>query len=148
MAQFKTVLDTNVIIASFSKHSSSPSKEILERWKNKEYKVLYSFGTLDEYMDKCLEIGISEEKIISLVQDLLNIGTEIFIEFFHFPKYPEDPEDTPFLLCALNGEATHLISYDKHLLDLDGTYEIKICEPVPFLKELRKSLKDIENIEE
>jgi len=45
-----------------------------------------------------------------------------------------------FLLCALNGSATHLVSYDKHLLSLRPFYsgEVNICEPLEFLAACRQ----------
>ena len=45
-----------------------------------------------------------------------------------------------FLLCAVNGRASHLLSYDPHLLSLRPYYsaEMTICEPVEFLTECRK----------
>jgi hypothetical protein len=44
------------------------------------------------------------------------------------------------VLCAENGYATHLISYDKHLLDLQEFYSYKICKTMDFLSELRQVL--------
>ena len=41
------------------------------------------------------------------------------IRFFHFRHYPVDADDTIFLLCAINGAASHLVSYDRHLLEID-----------------------------
>lgn len=45
-----------------------------------------------------------------------------------------------FLLCAINGGASHLVSYDDHLLSLRPFYEaeLAICEPVEFLGDCRK----------
>jgi predicted nucleic acid-binding protein len=59
--------------------------------------------------------------------------------FFHFRHYPIDENDIAFLLCAMNGHATHLISYDSHLLDLDIHYpEIIFSSAIPFLNTLRQ----------
>jgi predicted nucleic acid-binding protein len=58
---------------------------------------------------------------------------------FHFRHYPIDENDIAFLLCAMNGHATHLISYDSHLLDLDIHYpEIIFSSAIPFLNTLRQ----------
>ena len=61
--------------------------------------------------------------------------------FFHFRHYPVDSDDVMFLLCAMNGRATHLVSYDRHLLSLRPYYagQVTICEPVEFLRECRKA---------
>lgn len=44
-----------------------------------------------------------------------------------------------FLLCALNGAASHLVSYDSDLVSLQVFYadELIVCEPIEFLKDLR-----------
>jgi predicted nucleic acid-binding protein len=62
----------------------------------------------------------------------------IEIRFFHFRHYPVDADDTIFLLCAINGAASHLVSYDRHLLEVGIFYEEFItCKPTEFLKVLR-----------
>lgn len=45
-----------------------------------------------------------------------------------------------FLLCAINGAASHLVSYDEHLLSLRHAYtaEFSICQPIDFLADLRR----------
>ena len=46
-----------------------------------------------------------------------------------------------FLLCAINGRASHLVSYDNHLRSLRSFYEneLRICEPLEFLAECRNA---------
>jgi predicted nucleic acid-binding protein len=50
-----------------------------------------------------------------------------------------DPDDVMFLLYAINGPGSHLVSYDNHLRSLRSFYEreLKICEPLEFLVECR-----------
>ncbi len=138
MTKIKVVLDTNVILSSFSPSSHSPNKEILQRWRNEEFTVLFSEDVLEEYIEKLREFSISEERITRLLASLFMLGELVFIQMYHVEKYPEDPDDIAFLLCALNGDATHLLTYDKHLLILQGVYDLDICEPVVFLKKLRE----------
>jgi predicted nucleic acid-binding protein len=50
-------------------------------------------------------------------------------------------DDVAFLLAAINGAATHVVTYDEHLKDVSVFYpEFVACEPVAFLKDLRISL--------
>ena len=61
------------------------------------------------------------------------------IRFSHFRHYPVDEDDISFLLCAINGAASHLVSYDPHLLDLDLFYtEFTSLSPNDFLVERRR----------
>ena len=142
--QFKTVPDTNILLASTSKNPESPNREYFERWlRRAEFDLLYSDDTLAEYALKLKseKFGLPEEKIEELLTCIVMLGLHVDIEHFHLPVYPEDPDDVSFLLCAENGDASHLISYDHHILDLQYRHELdfKICELIDFLKELRAS---------
>ncbi len=138
---FKVVLDTNVLLASEKTTSAtSPTQELLERWKREEFEVLYSEDILQEYIEKLTEIGVSEKSIKKLLSAIFKLGREVSITFYHFPYYPVDPDDIAFLLCAENGEATHLISYDKHLKAIEPFYSFRVCGTLEFLQELRQEL--------
>ncbi len=135
----KTVPDTNILLASRMRPgSSSPNREYFDRWKNGEFTVLYSPDTQHEYLKKLREKGLPEKTIRDFLRALLEAGAEVYIEFYHLPRYPVDSDDVAFLLCADNGEATHLVTYDRHLRDVSGHYQFKICRPTEFLKDLRQ----------
>jgi predicted nucleic acid-binding protein len=135
----RAVLDTNVVLAAKrSAHPQSPNAEIIERWKAGEFVWLVSDDVVTEYAEKLLEKGIPPLKVERLVADLLQYGEEVTIGFFHFHHYPVDADDVAFLLAALNGAATHLVTYDEHLKDVGVFYhEFVTCEPVAFLSDLR-----------
>lgn len=67
------------------------------------------------------------------------LGNPVEILWFHLRVYPPDVDDIAFLLCALNGGAGYLVTYDAHLLDLVCVYsrELRICQPLDFLKAFR-----------
>ena len=140
-APFRAVLDTNALLAAhLSSHPASPTAEILDRWQQREFLVLYSLDTLAEYAEKLLSHGIPSPEVEAFIRLLALHGEFVPVVFFHFRHYPVDAEDVMFLLCAVNGCATHLVSYDQHLLSLRPYYasEVSICEPVEFLTECRK----------
>ena len=141
----RTVPDTNVIIAAQNSNPTSPNKEFFSRWQNEEFVLLFSNDTLGEYVKKLIERQIPRERIRQLIIAIKRKGEKIEIQYFHFAKYPIDRDDIAFVLCAENGYATHLISYDKHLLDLQGFYSFKICKTVDFLTELRQILAGSNN---
>ena len=138
---FKTVPDTNVILASEKTTSStSPNKEYINHWLEGRIDLLYSDDTLLEYVEKLNEKGIKYTRIVKLLTSIQKIGKPVYILFYHLPFYPADEKDIAFVLCADNGAATHLLSYDMDLKTLNGSYSFKICEPLEFLFELRESL--------
>lgn len=141
MTALKVVPDTNVMLAS-EKHPgpTSPNVEFVERWKREEFTVLYSDDTLLEYIEILREHDVAESTIKKLIRAILALGQAVEIRFYHLPHYPPDPDDIAFVLCADNGSATHIVSYDRHLKAIEPSYPFTVCKPVQFLRELRKIL--------
>ncbi len=135
----RAVLDTNVMLASQKTASAqSPNAEIVRRWKAREFTLLITDDLLQEYAEKLIEKGIEPAMRRMLLRDLILLGEQVAIAFFHLRHYPVDPDDTPFLLAALNGNATHLVTYDQHLEDVGIFYpEFITCRPLIFLQDLR-----------
>ncbi|HEV7402751.1 MAG TPA: hypothetical protein VGO11_07500 [Chthoniobacteraceae bacterium] len=63
------------------------------------------------------------------------------IDHYHLRRYPSDADDIAFVLCAVNGEATHLVTYDRGFSEVAADSEFTICEPLAFLAELRRQPK-------
>ncbi|MBL9132174.1 MAG: PIN domain-containing protein [Verrucomicrobiaceae bacterium] len=136
------MLDTNVLLAARrSSHPASPNVEILDRWRRREFTFLYSLDTLAEYAEKLLECGLPASDVEAFIRLLALHGEVVPIVFFHFRHYPVDADDVMFLLCAINGSASHLVSYDDHLLSLRPFYagEIALCQPIEFLSACRQT---------
>jgi len=141
--RLRVVLDTNVLLAARrSTNPTSPNAEILNRWQRREFAFLYSLDTLAEYATKLLGHGISEPDVEAFIRLLARHGEIVPVVFFHFRHYPVDADDVMFLLCTINGSATHVVSYDDHLLSLRSYYEnvVTICEPLEFLSACRTAL--------
>ncbi len=143
--RFRAVLDTNVILAShLSKSEDSPNKEIIQRWQIGQFDVLWNYDILSEYIDKLKTKNIAEELIIQFISLFIAHGEEVKIRFYHYESYPEDAKDIRFVLCALNGNGTHIVTYDSHLLNLKTDYlnefNLEIVLPIEFLQQLKQSL--------
>lgn len=50
---------------------------------------------------------------------------------------PADPGDDKVVAAALAGEATYLVTLDRHLLSLDGPHGVRVLRPGDFLGEIR-----------
>jgi putative PIN family toxin of toxin-antitoxin system len=135
---FRVVPDTNVIIsAELSKNQDSPNRDFIECWLNQDFLVLFSDDTLMEYAVKLRDKDIPDPKIVEFLANLFMLGHKVEITTYHLENYPEDEDDICFVLCAENGNATHLISYDKHLLILEGKFKFEILPIISFLHQLR-----------
>lgn len=145
-SSFSVVPDTNVIIASQkSRSAASPNKEFFDRCQNDEFELLHSDDTLLEYIEKMQALKVPEELIKKLIRAILSLSRHVNIEFYHMPAYPSDPKDIAFLLCAVNGKATHIVTYDPHLVAIEPFYNFKVCAPLTFLFELRNELSEQES---
>lgn len=132
------MLDTNVVLAAKrSPHPASPNAELVDRWQAREFTLLCTPDILLEYAEKLAASGVPRETAADFLAAVALECEWVRIGFFHVEHYPEDADDVAFLLCALNGEATHLITYDAHLHALQPHYPLTICEPLRFLADLR-----------
>jgi len=137
--RFRVVLDTNVLISSqLSKSEDSPNKEIIQKWHDDQFDVLWTDDIFNEYIDKLKYFGIHKDLIVTIISQFIAIGEEVKIRFYHYELYPKDAKDICFALCALNGNGSHIITYDTHLLDLKEDYRnkfgIEVVKPIEFLK--------------
>lgn len=136
----RVVADTNLVLATHkSKSPTSPNREFFNLLHKNLFSLLLTSDIIIEYIEKLEENKIPKERIKEFVDLLLDAGELIEIQFYHIRRYPTDLDDVCFLLCAINGNATHLLSYDQHLLSLTQAYkkEFKICKTIDFLQELR-----------
>ena len=136
---WRAVLDTNVVLAADrATNHLSPNKEIVSRWANREFTWLVTDDIAAEYAEKLLEKGNAPAEVEAFITGLFLLADRVEIRFFHFRHYPVDSDDTIFLLCAINGGASHIVSYDRHLLDVGIFYgEFVTCKPTEFLTVLR-----------
>ena len=129
----RAVLDTTVAVAAGKSRSpASPNREIIERWLRGEFTLLVSKDIAAEYAVKLSERGVEPPAILDFLRHIALLAEVVEIKFYHFRHYPIDENDIAFLLCAMNGGGTHLVSHDPHLLDLDVFYpELEITRPIP-----------------
>ena len=114
----KVVIDTNVLLVSFSNKSNY-------RW------IFDSF--LEEKIILCVttDILIEYEEIISnhmgseIATTVLNLlenapNLELSTKFFKWNLIHIDPDDNKFVDCAIASGAKYLVSHDKHFNVLKG----------------------------
>ena len=138
--RLRVVLDTNVIFAGlFSRNPRSPTAEILRRWTAGEFELLYCEDLRLEYLEKIADPRIDASRRQRFIARLARLGTRVPLSQEDVtPRVPDDPDDDVVLACALVGKATHLVTYDPHLLTLDDKYEeLHILDGLHFLYALR-----------
>jgi predicted nucleic acid-binding protein len=91
---------------------------------------------------KLIETGVGDAIVRQLISSVLGAGERVMIAFFHLRRYPSDADDIAFVLCALNGEATHLVTYDGGFSEVARDCAFTICAPLVFLTALRAHGRD------
>jgi hypothetical protein len=134
----RIVLDTNLFVSALLKPGSNP--DIILRLVKDEKVLLLMSGSI------CLEISrvltypkirkrliASDEELKNFVQ-LLSTVAIITPDTLNLPPLDADPDDTKYLVCAVEGRADFIISGDHHLTDLVMYRGIRIVTPGDFIR--------------
>ena len=129
----KVVLDTNVIISAV--FWGGPPRQVLEACVDGRLELVCSMEILDEY------VRVLSDPVFGAKSAETTYWTELLLQLADFvvpavieKVVPEDPSDEMFIACALAGEATAIVSGDKHLLRLGSYQGIPILSPRAFLE--------------
>jgi putative PIN family toxin of toxin-antitoxin system len=145
--RLRAVFDTNVFVSAFlSRNPSSPTQELIRRWKADEFDLLVSDALIDELADKLQEKGIADDRIVEF---LALLGT--LAEWIDVPSdavaavISQDSDDDIILACAVVGNADFLVTYDPHFDILGGNFQgVNIAKALPFLWAIRDNLSRAE----
>jgi putative PIN family toxin of toxin-antitoxin system len=134
----RIVLDTNVFISGI--FFTGPPYEILKAWRDGRVQLLVSPSILDEYRRIGGELALKFQGVdLKAILDLLTVQAEIVLAPSLPPVIRNDPTDDKFLEAAVAGNASHIISGDKHLLTLSEFQGIQILKPKGFVQRYLKN---------
>ena len=135
----RIILDTNVFVSGI--FFTGPPYQILKAWRDRKIELVVSAGILEEYQRVSDILGerFPEVDLGSLI-DLLIVEATVVSESVLPEQTCADAEDDKFLACALAGDASIIVSGDKHLLDVSGYRDIRVLSPRSFIDEFSKSL--------
>ena len=133
----RIVLDTNVFISGI--FFTGPPYQILKAWRDGRVQLLVSPSILDEYQRIGAELALQFRDIdLKTFLDLLTVQAEIVLAPNLPPVVRDDPSDDKFLEAAMAGNASYIISGDKHLLKLSEFQGIQILKPKDFVQRCLK----------
>lgn len=141
--RLRAVFDTNVFISAFlSRNPTSPTRELIERWRNGEFILLISDPLADELIEKLLQKGIEIADVLEFTALLGQLAEWVEVRAENIrPLIADDPDDDHVIACALVGNADCLVTYDPHFQVLGETFEgIEIMKALPFLWKVRGDL--------
>ena len=128
----KAVVDTNVVISGVF-FGGNPGR-VLEAWRDGLIELVVSAEVLDEYrrVGERLENqfpGVSLAPFLALA-----LANATIVESEPLPSpVSRDPEDDPFIACALAGGCGVIVSGDRQLLEVSGCWGIYVPTPRQFL---------------
>ena len=129
----RIVLDTNVFISGI--FFTGPPSDILKAWRDGKVQVLVSPSILDEYQRIGAELALQFRDVdLKPFLDLLTVQAEIVLAPTLPPVISDDPSDDKFLEAAAAGNASYIISGDKHLLKLSEFRGVQILKPRDFVQ--------------
>ena len=134
----RIILDTNVFISGI--FFTGPPSQILKAWRDGKVQVLVSPSILDEYQRLGAELALQFRDVnLRPFLDLLTVQAEIVLAPTLPPVIHDDPSDDKFLEAAVAGNASYIISGDKHLLTLSEFQGIQILKPRDFAQRYLRS---------
>lgn len=124
----KVVVDTNVVISGVF-FGGVPGR-VLEAWRDELIELVVSAEVLDEYrrVGERLEVqfpGVSLTPFLALV-----VANSKIVEPDSLSSpVSRDPNDDPFIACAVAGGCDAIVSGDRHLLEVSGYEGIDVLTP-------------------
>jgi putative PIN family toxin of toxin-antitoxin system len=136
---YVVIFDTNILISAWLSKNSPPFS-CLSLAKTKAVSSVTCQEILDELSEKLLQkFQISERGLREYIAEIRQISSIVAIAK-QLRAVPNDPDDDMIIECAIAGNATHIITGDKHLLSLVEYQNIQIVKAIDFLNLLREEV--------
>ncbi len=121
----RVVIDTNVLISAFVGHGK-PRRLVLELLE--QHEVVTSSPLFAELMDVLSRKRFSEtdEREARSLVSIISRKASIVTIKRSLKVVPEDPDDDIVLSTAYEGRASHIVSGDRHLLNLGRFRGVRI----------------------
>jgi len=133
--KLRAVFDTNVFVSAvLTRNANSPTRELLERWAEDEFGIVFCDQLNDELIEKLVEREVNVAAIARLLAPLSRFAEWVEVLPDSIERVLVDSDDDVVLACAVTGGADYLVTYDPHFDSLNGEYRgVKIVKALPFL---------------
>lgn len=130
--KYTVVFDTNILLSALFSTNGSPFR-CLALAKIGQIDSVTCQEILDEFAEKlAFKFKFSEEKVQTSVTEVHKFSRLVEISG-RLKIVADDPDDDMIIECAQVGQATHIVTGDKHLLRLTSYQNIAIIKAVDFL---------------
>lgn len=134
----RIVLDTNLFVSALLIPDSNPDR-IIHLIQEEKVLLLMSEPICDEilrvlcYPKIRKRLAASDAELQNFVQ-LLRTVAIMTPSVLNLPLLVADPDDTKYLVCAVEGRADFIVSGDHHLTDLVMFRGIRTVTPADFIQ--------------
>ena len=134
----RVVLDTNLFVSALLKPDSNPDK-IINLAREEKVLLLISDAICDEitrvlFYPKIRKRLVSSDEELQNFVKLLRTVAIVTPGNLNIPPLAADPDDTKYLICAVEGRADYIVSGDHHLTDLKIFQGIRVVTPAEFIE--------------
>ena len=130
--KYNVVFDTNILISALFSETGSPFRA-LALAKIGQIESVTCQEIMDEFLEKLLlKFKFSEDKAQSTIDEILSFSRIVEISGT-LKAVPNDPDDDMVIECAVAGNASHIVTGDKHLLSLVKYQDIAIAKAADFV---------------
>ena len=130
--KYIVVFDTNILISALFSQTGSPFRA-LALAKIGQIESVTCQEIMDEFLEKLLlKFKFSEDKAQSAIDEILRVSRIVEISGT-LKAVPNDPDDDMVIECAVVGNASHIVTGDKHLLSLVKYQDIAIAKATDFV---------------
>ena len=132
------VLDTNVVVSGIFWRGDS--RKCLVLWAKRRFQLAITTAIFEEYCEIARRVGrkiprVNPQPWLNWIQSKAKVYDPAPLG----KRRSRDPEDDPFLACALAGNSKIIVSKDNDLLSLEKPFGIEILMPPQFLARFRRN---------
>jgi len=135
------VADTNVVISAV--FWPGESRQCLALWARRRFHLAITVPVFEEYAEVARRVAkripeVNPEPWLKWIERKAKVYEPVPTG----KQRSRDPQDDPFLACALASRARMIISRDEDLLVLEKPFGIEILTPREFLRRIRQASHD------
>ena len=132
----KVVLDTNVVVSGVFWRGES--RDCLLLWAKRKFHLVITPEIFEEYCEIARRVAqrlpaVNPEPWLNWIERRAKVYEPAPLG----KQRSRDPDDDPFLACALGSEAKIIVSRDKDLLVLEKPFGIQTLTPLQFVRRFR-----------
>ncbi len=139
--RIRVVLDANIYASALMKAEGSPAKVLHTIISSEEYELVLSKDIQDElkrilfYPKIRSRIKRTDEDLLKWMDALSILGHIVVPKYKYDVLVKEDPDDDIYLIAAIEGKASYIVSGDNHLLKMESFENIQLLTAAAFLQQ-------------